>query len=67
MLAQSWEALHRYRQFAARLVVAALTATAILVPAGRLSAQDYEIWALDQGMNVVHIYNANSIKSAAST
>src|SRR5687768_10030956 len=36
-----------------------LIATAILLcPAGPVIAQDYEIWAMDQGTNTLHIYNS---------
>jgi DNA-binding beta-propeller fold protein YncE len=59
MFAQCCEALRgQFRQVAARFVAPAVAATAMLLPAGTLSAQDYEIWALDQGTNIVHIYNA---------
>jgi DNA-binding beta-propeller fold protein YncE len=40
------------------MATAFVAATAMLLPAGPLSAQNYEIWALDQGTNIVHIYNA---------
>ena len=54
-----WETLCQpIRRFIARLIAAAAAAAAMLLPAGPLSAQDYEIWALDQGTNIVHIYNA---------
>src|SRR5262245_26048503 len=54
-----WETLCQpIRRFISRLIAAAAAAAAMLLPAGPSSAQDYEIWALDQGTNVVHIYNA---------
>ena len=48
----------QFGQLVARSVALALAATAILLSADPLHAQDYEIWALDQGTNIVHIYNA---------
>lgn len=59
MFEQCREALgESFRHLAARLAVTAFAATAVLLPTGPLSAQGYEIWALDQGTNIVHIYNA---------
>jgi hypothetical protein len=58
MLAQYREALRRYRQFAAWFAAVVATATAVVAVPGPASAQDYEIWALDQGTNIVHIYNS---------
>jgi len=59
MFEQCREALREsFRHLAARLAVTAFAATAVLLPTGPLSAQGYEIWALDQGTNIVHIYNA---------
>jgi hypothetical protein len=59
VFAHCWETLcGPFRRIAARLGATAVAATAMLLPAGPLSAQNYEIWALDQGTNIVHIYNA---------
>lgn len=56
--AHSWEALcGLFTRMVARFVVPALAAAAVLMPAGPANAQGYEIWALDQGTNTVHIYN----------
>jgi DNA-binding beta-propeller fold protein YncE len=38
------------------LLIAPLVAGSVFVPAAA-NAQDYEIWAIDQGTNIVHIYN----------
>jgi hypothetical protein len=52
MFAQRCESLcGHFRQVAARFVAPTVAATAMLLPASTLSAQDYEIWALDQGTN----------------
>jgi hypothetical protein len=42
-----------------RLGLGGLIAAAVLAePAHPVAAQDYEIWAMDQGTNVLHIYNS---------
>jgi DNA-binding beta-propeller fold protein YncE len=42
----------------------ALAAAGALCPGVSASAQDYEIWALDQGTNMVHIFNAKLEETA---
>jgi DNA-binding beta-propeller fold protein YncE len=42
----------------ARPVAPAVAGLAVLVAAVPAGAQDYEVWALDQGTSVVHIFNA---------
>jgi hypothetical protein len=52
--------LHTFCRYLGRLgawSIAALVAGIVFIPAAA-NAQDYEIWALDQGTNIVHIYNA---------
>jgi DNA-binding beta-propeller fold protein YncE len=59
MFAQCWESLcGPFRRVVARIGAPMIVATAMLLPDGPVSAQNYEIWALDQGTNIVHIYNA---------
>src|SRR5688572_29032365 len=42
-----------------RLGLGGLIATAVLFcPASPVAAQDYEIWAMDQGTNTLHVYNS---------
>jgi DNA-binding beta-propeller fold protein YncE len=39
--------------------IGAAAIAAGLLAAAPADAQDYEVWALDQGTNIVHVYNAN--------
>ena len=51
--------LHTFWGYLGRLgalLIAPLVAGSVFVPAAA-NAQDYEIWAIDQGTNIVHIYN----------
>ncbi len=41
----------------ARLIAPAFAVAALLLSVPSASAQNYEIWALDQGTNVIHIFN----------
>src|SRR5262245_3892082 len=57
MLSHFLHAFCRYLGGLGALSIAALVAGGVFIPAAA-NAQDYEIWALDQGTNIVHIYNA---------
>jgi hypothetical protein len=57
MLSHFLHAFCRYLGRLGALSIAALVAGSVFIPAAA-NAQDYEIWALDQGTNIVHIYNS---------
>jgi hypothetical protein len=49
---------HGGKRWAAGPLALALAAAAWLLP-GSAAAQEYEIWALDQGTQIVHIYSSD--------
>lgn len=53
---RSSRVLHSLRGYLTRLLATPLVAGGLL--GGPVLAQNYEIWALDQGTNTVHIYNS---------